>query len=77
MQFGACRYEHRCCEYGKKHPGYTDPFGYLFGNILLISNADLLLLGILDIIVILIVWRFYPQIEATSFDERVCKGKRN
>ncbi len=56
-----------------KTPGYTDPLGYLFGNILLISNADLLLLAILDIIVILVVWRFYPQIEATSFDEEFAK----
>ncbi|MDD3056796.1 MAG: metal ABC transporter permease [Sphaerochaeta sp.] len=52
-----------------KTPGYTDPSSYLFGNILLISTQDLVLLLVLDIIVILLAWYFYPQIEATSFDE--------
>ncbi|MDR1318022.1 MAG: metal ABC transporter permease [Treponema sp.] len=52
-----------------KAPGYTDPSVYLFGNILLISGRDLLLLGILDILVLFLAWRFYPQIEASSFDE--------
>ncbi len=52
-----------------KTPGYTDPSSYLFGNILLISGRDLVLLAILDVIVLFLAWRFYPQIEATSFDE--------
>lgn len=52
-----------------KTPGYTDPTGYLFGNILLVSTADLVLLGALDIVVLLLVWRFYYQLEATSFDD--------
>ena len=52
-----------------KTPGYTDPSSYLFGNILLISSCDLILLAILDVIVLFLAWRFYPQLEATSFDE--------
>ena len=52
-----------------KTPGYTDPSSYLFGNILLISGRDLILLAVLDVIVLFLAWRFYPQIEATSFDE--------
>ncbi len=52
-----------------KTAGYTDPSSYLFGNILLISPTDLLLLGALDVIVILLAWRFYPQLEASSFDD--------
>jgi zinc transport system permease protein len=56
-----------------KTPGYTDPSAYLFGNILLISTKDLLFLGILNIIVIALVWRFYPQIEASSFDEEFAR----
>ncbi|NCB00742.1 MAG: metal ABC transporter permease [Spirochaetia bacterium] len=56
-----------------KTPGYTDPLSYLFGNILLISNTDLILLALLDAIVILVVLRFYPQIEATSFDEEFAR----
>jgi zinc transport system permease protein len=56
-----------------KTPGYTDPSTWLFGNILLISNTDLLLLAILDIIVLFLVRRFYPQIEASSFDEEFAR----
>jgi zinc transport system permease protein len=51
-----------------KTPGYTDPSTWLFGNILLVSNRDLLLLAILDVIVVFLAWRFYAQIEASSFD---------
>jgi zinc transport system permease protein len=51
-----------------KTPGYADPSTWLFGNILLVSNRDLLLLAILDIIVVFLAWRFYAQIEASSFD---------
>jgi zinc transport system permease protein len=51
-----------------KTPGYTDPTTWLFGNILLVSNRDLLLLAVLDIIVLFLARRFYAQIEAASFD---------
>ncbi|GHU54525.1 membrane protein [Spirochaetia bacterium] len=56
-----------------KTPGYTDPSAYLFGNILLISNRDLLLMGILDAVVLFLAWRFYPQLEASSFDEEFAR----
>ncbi|MDR0316693.1 MAG: metal ABC transporter permease [Treponema sp.] len=56
-----------------KTPGYTDPTTWLFGNILLISNRDLILLAILDIIVLFLIRRFYPQIEASSFDEEFAR----
>ncbi|AEV30005.1 ABC-type Mn2+/Zn2+ transport system, permease component [Sphaerochaeta pleomorpha str. Grapes] len=52
-----------------KTPGYTDPSSYLFGNILLISEQNLIMLAVLDCIVVFLSWRFYPQIEASSFDE--------
>lgn len=52
-----------------KTPGYTDPTSYLFGNILLISSRDLILLAFLDGIVLFLAWRFYPQLEASAFDE--------
>lgn len=58
-----------------KTPGYTDPSSYLFGNILLISSRDLVLLAALDFIVIVLVWRFYPQLEATSFDDEFSQVK--
>jgi zinc transport system permease protein len=51
-----------------KTPGYTDPSAYLFGNILLISNRDLFLLAALDLAALFLTWRFYPQLEASSFD---------
>ncbi len=52
-----------------KTPGYTDPTSYLFGNILLISGRDLLLLACLDAAVLFLAWRFYPQLEASAFDD--------
>ena len=58
-----------------KTPGYADPMSYLFGNILLVSTRDLVLLGILDIVVILLAWRYYPQIEASAFDEEFAKTR--
>jgi zinc transport system permease protein len=56
-----------------KTPGYTDPMSYLFGNILFISGRDLLLLAILDIVVVVLAFRFYPQLEASAFDEEFAR----
>ncbi|MCL2270431.1 MAG: metal ABC transporter permease [Treponema sp.] len=56
-----------------KTPGYTDPSTWLFGNILLISNRDLMLLASLDIIVLYLARRYYAQIEAVSFDEEFAR----
>jgi zinc transport system permease protein len=56
-----------------KTPGYIDPMSYLFGNILLVSDADLVLMGVLDLVVLGLAWRFYPQIEASSFDEEFAR----
>jgi len=58
-----------------KTPGYADPSTWLFGNILLISNIDLILLAILDIIVTILAWRFYAQIEASSFDAEFARTR--
>jgi zinc transport system permease protein len=58
-----------------KTPGYADPSTWLFGNILLISNMDILLLAILDVIVIVLAWRFYAQIEASSFDSEFARTR--
>jgi zinc transport system permease protein len=58
-----------------KTPGYTDPASYLFGNILLISSADLWLLAGLDLVVVFLAWRFYPQIEAVAFDAEFAKTR--
>ena len=58
-----------------KTPGYADPMSYLFGNILLVSARDLVLLAVLDIVVIVLAWRYYPQIEASAFDEEFAKTR--
>jgi zinc transport system permease protein len=56
-----------------KTPGYADPMSYLFGNILLVSASDLVMLAALDVIVLALVWRYYPQIEASAFDEEFAR----
>ncbi|MDR0486845.1 MAG: metal ABC transporter permease [Treponema sp.] len=58
-----------------KTPGYADPSAWLFGNILLISGMDLISLAILDIIILVLAWRFYAQIEASSFDEEFARTR--
>jgi len=58
-----------------KTPGYADPMSYLFGNILLVSARDLVLLAVLDIVVIVLAWRYYPQIEASAFDEEFARTR--
>lgn len=50
-------------------PEYVDPMSYLFGNILLISNLNLFLLFVMDIVVIILTFRYYKQIQAITFDE--------
>jgi zinc transport system permease protein len=58
-----------------KTPGYADPSTWLFGNILLISNRDIILLALLDVIVLFLSRRFYAQIEASSFDEEFARTR--
>jgi len=58
-----------------KTPGYADPMSYLFGNILLVTTTDLYLLAALDVVVIVLAWRFYPQIEASAFDEEFAQTR--
>jgi len=51
-------------------PGYNvDLMSYLFGNILLVSQTDLVLMLVLDSAIIVIVILFYKQFLATAFDE--------
>lgn len=58
-----------------KTPGYADPMSYLFGNILLVTDQNLYLLAALTIVVIVLVWRYYRQLEAASFDEEFAATK--
>lgn len=52
-----------------KTPGYIDPMSYLFGNILLITQRDILLILCLDFVVVFLVYVFYNKFIAICFDE--------
>jgi zinc transport system permease protein len=58
-----------------KTPGYADLSTWLFGNILLISNRDLIFMAVLDVVVLFLARRFYAQIEASSFDEEFARTR--
>ncbi len=58
-----------------KTPGYADPSTWLFGNILLISKNDLIFMAFLGAAVLFLAWRFYAQIEASSFDEEFARTR--
>jgi zinc transport system permease protein len=51
-------------------PGYTpDLTGYLFGSILTVSKANLIMMGVLDAIIIVTVIMLYKEFLAISFDQ--------
>lgn len=51
-------------------PGYqTDLMSYLFGNILLVSGHDMIMMLALDIVLLTLVLLFYRQFIAVAFDE--------
>ena len=51
-------------------PGYVpDLFSYLFGNILTVPRNDIFIMAGLDIFIILVVFFFYREFLAISFDE--------
>ena len=56
-----------------KTPGYVEPMSYLFGNILLISRTDLLVVGFLDGLVVIVSTLFYNRFLAVCFDEEFAR----
>lgn len=55
-------------------PGYNvDLMSYLFGNILMVDNQNLWLMGILDLLLVGTVLLFYRQFLAVSFDEEFAR----
>ncbi|NQT73417.1 MAG: metal ABC transporter permease [Chloroflexi bacterium] len=51
-------------------PGYTpDLMSYLFGSILTVSDSDLVLMLILDVVILTVVAALYKEFLARSFDE--------
>ena len=54
--------------------GYKDDLmSYLFGNILMVRRADLLLIVGLDLLVVAVSFLFYHQLEAICFDEEFAR----
>jgi len=57
-----------------KTGGYNeDLMSYLFGNILMVSSWDLLLLTILDLVLLITVFLMYNRLAAISFDEEFAR----
>ncbi len=55
-------------------PGYNvDLMSYLFGNILMVAKADLLLIAGLDVLIVVLVILFYRQFLAVCFDEEYAR----
>ena len=55
-------------------PGYNeDLMGYLFGNILMVSSADLWMLIALDVIIVALGLLFYNQFLAVCFDQEFAR----
>jgi zinc transport system permease protein len=53
--------------------GFVDPMGYLFGNILLLTRTDLLLIAALDLILLMLTVFFYQSLLAACFDEEYAR----
>jgi zinc transport system permease protein len=58
-----------------KTPGYVDPMSYIFGNILLLEKADLILIVILDLVVIASIIIFYRAFHGVAFDEEYARTR--
>lgn len=57
-----------------RSPGYTvDLTTYLFGNILLVTGTDLVLMAVLDALIVSLVLLFHRQFLATAFDEEFAR----
>lgn len=54
-------------------PGYVDPMSYLFGDILLVTRWDLILILALDVIVLGLIVCFFNQLAAVCFDEEYAR----
>jgi len=54
-------------------PGYFDISSYLFGDILLISNADIWIVAGLDLTIVLLSFFFYNKLIAVCFDDEFAR----
>ncbi|MCD6459813.1 metal ABC transporter permease [bacterium] len=58
-----------------KTPAYIDPMNYLFGNILLISKTDIIIVAVLDLIILVTGVLLYNKFLAFCFDEEFAKTR--
>lgn len=57
-----------------KTPGYSvNLMSYLFGNILMVPQQDIWLMGFMDLVLLAIVGLFYRQLLAVTFDEEFAR----
>jgi zinc transport system permease protein len=56
-----------------KTPGFTDPMSYLFGNILILSRTDLLLIAGMDFLLLTLLGLTYNHLQAVCFDEELAE----
>ena len=57
-------------------PGYTsDLMGYLFGNILLVSQQHLYFIVVLNILILVMLMRWFDEFEAVCFDEEFARTR--
>jgi len=57
-------------------PGYnTELLSYLFGNILMVSDYELMLMLIMDLILFIVISIFYKYFVAISFDQEFAKTR--
>ncbi len=57
-----------------KTPGYgEDLMAYLFGNILLVTPRDLMVIGLLDMVIVTTALLFHKQFVAVCFDEEFAR----
>jgi len=50
-------------------PGYIDPMSYLFGNILMVTKTDVIVIGFFSFFICLTAFLFQNKLIAASFDE--------
>ncbi|PIE74823.1 MAG: hypothetical protein CSA18_03305 [Deltaproteobacteria bacterium] len=57
-------------------PGYINPMSYLFGNILMVTKSDLVIIGIFSLFICIVSLLFQNKLIATSFDEEFMETRK-
>lgn len=50
-------------------PGYIDPMSYLFGNILMVTKTDVIVIALFSFLICFVAFLFQNKLIAASFDE--------